>query len=86
MRGEAIQQKFGRQRPATEAGTVAHPNLQRKRAIGHLRSSLLRWRRTAAFPNPCSPAPADGGYAFEVKWDGFRAIVSMEGLELRPRR
>jgi ATP-dependent DNA ligase len=32
--------------------------------------------------------PAAGsGYAFEVKWDGFRAIVSTEGpLRVRSRR
>jgi ATP-dependent DNA ligase len=23
--------------------------------------------------------PTGAGYSFEVKWDGFRAIVSMEG-------
>jgi bifunctional non-homologous end joining protein LigD len=31
--------------------------------------------------------PAGGGYSFEVKWDGFRAIVSTEGpLRVRSRR
>src|SRR3954451_11966885 len=31
--------------------------------------------------------PDKAGYAFEVKWDGFRAIVSTEdGLRIRSRR
>jgi ATP-dependent DNA ligase len=31
--------------------------------------------------------PRSGDYAFEVKWDGFRAIVSTEGsLRVRSRR
>ena len=31
--------------------------------------------------------PASGHYAYEVKWDGFRAIVSTEGsLRVRSRR
>ena len=31
--------------------------------------------------------PASGDYSFEVKWDGFRAIVSTEGaLRVRSRR
>ena len=31
--------------------------------------------------------PASGAYAYEVKWDGFRAIVSTEGrLRVRSRR
>jgi hypothetical protein len=33
------------------------------------------------------PLPTSGDYAFEVKWDGFRAIVSTEGhLRVRSRR
>jgi bifunctional non-homologous end joining protein LigD len=33
------------------------------------------------------PLPTSGDYAYEVKWDGFRAIVSTElGLRLRGRR
>jgi len=33
------------------------------------------------------PLPTRGGYAYEVKWDGFRAIVSTEGtLRVRSRR
>src|ERR671932_539599 len=32
------------------------------------------------------PLPRRGDHAFEVKWDGFRAIVSTEeGLEVRSR-
>jgi bifunctional non-homologous end joining protein LigD len=31
--------------------------------------------------------PTSGGYSFEVKWDGFRAIMSTEGpLRVRSRR
>jgi bifunctional non-homologous end joining protein LigD len=31
--------------------------------------------------------PTEPGWAFEVKWDGFRALVSSEnGLEVRSRR
>jgi ATP-dependent DNA ligase len=31
--------------------------------------------------------PTNGDYSFEVKWDGFRAIVSTEGpLRVRSRR
>jgi ATP-dependent DNA ligase len=31
--------------------------------------------------------PASGDYAYELKWDGFRAIVSTEGsLRVRSRR
>jgi ATP-dependent DNA ligase len=41
-------------------------------------------------PQRCSPAPDTlprGDYTFEVKWDGFRAIVSTEnGLLVRSRR
>ena len=33
------------------------------------------------------PLPARGAWAYEVKWDGFRAIVSTEGpLRVRSRR
>jgi ATP-dependent DNA ligase len=33
------------------------------------------------------PLPASGDYAYEVKWDGFRAIVSTEDtLRVRSRR
>ena len=44
-----------------------------------------------ALPTPmlASPRalPTSGGWSFEVKWDGFRAIVSTEdGLRVRSRR
>jgi len=33
------------------------------------------------------PLPADGGYAFELKWDGFRAIARTGGrFQVRSRR
>jgi bifunctional non-homologous end joining protein LigD len=33
------------------------------------------------------PLPAGQGWSFELKWDGFRAIVSTEdGLAVRSRR
>jgi bifunctional non-homologous end joining protein LigD len=33
------------------------------------------------------PLPSGEGWAFELKWDGFRAIVSTEdGLRVRSRR
>jgi bifunctional non-homologous end joining protein LigD len=31
------------------------------------------------------PIPSRGDWAFEVKWDGFRAVVSTEGAPLRVR-
>ena len=31
------------------------------------------------------PLRADGDWSYEVKWDGFRAIVSTEGAPLRAR-
>jgi bifunctional non-homologous end joining protein LigD len=31
------------------------------------------------------PLPTRGDWSFEVKWDGFRAIVSTEGAPLRVR-
>ena len=35
----------------------------------------------------CGPLPAGSGWSFELKWDGFRAIVSTEdGLRVRSRR
>src|SRR3954464_15164687 len=45
----------------------------------------------SALPEPMlarsAPMPARGEYAYEVKWDGFRAIVSTEGpLRVRSRR
>jgi bifunctional non-homologous end joining protein LigD len=45
----------------------------------------------AALPQPMlarsGPIPTRGDWAFEVKWDGFRAIVSTEnGLRVRSRR
>ncbi len=45
----------------------------------------------SALPEPMlarsGPLPTRGDYAFEVKWDGFRAIVSTEnGLRVRSRR
>ena len=45
----------------------------------------------SALPEPMlarsGPLPTRGGYAYEVKWDGFRAIVSTEGtLRVRSRR
>jgi ATP-dependent DNA ligase len=33
------------------------------------------------------PLPSGSGWSFELKWDGFRAIVSTEdGLRVRSRR
>jgi ATP-dependent DNA ligase len=33
------------------------------------------------------PLPSSSGWSFELKWDGFRAIVSTEdGLRVRSRR
>jgi bifunctional non-homologous end joining protein LigD len=33
------------------------------------------------------PLPSGSGWAFEVKWDGFRAVISTEdGLRIRSRR
>jgi bifunctional non-homologous end joining protein LigD len=46
-------------------------------------------RRVLLEPMLTRPAqfPLGSGYAFEVKWDGFRAIVSMvDGLIVRSRR
>ena len=44
----------------------------------------------SSLPEPISPArklPAGRGWSYEVKWDGFRAIVSTEGpLRVRSRR
>jgi bifunctional non-homologous end joining protein LigD len=45
----------------------------------------------SALPEPMlarsGPLPTSGDYAYEVKWDGFRAIVSTEGpLRVRSRR
>jgi ATP-dependent DNA ligase len=42
-------------------------------------------------PDPMLARPAslplDSGYSYEVKWDGFRAVVSTEnGLRVRSRR
>ena len=43
----------------------------------------------APLPQPMlarsGPIPTRGDWAFEVKWDGFRAIVSTEGAPLRVR-
>ena len=34
-----------------------------------------------------APLPSGSGWSYELKWDGFRAIVSTEdGLEVRSRR
>ncbi len=34
-----------------------------------------------------APLPSGSGWSFELKWDGFRAIVSTEdGLRVRSRR
>jgi hypothetical protein len=47
---------------------------------GWLRITALRWR---PFPNPCSRRaaclPTSADFADEVKWDGFRAVVSTGG-------
>jgi ATP-dependent DNA ligase len=32
------------------------------------------------------PIPTRGGYAYEVKWDGFRALVSTRPFRVRSRR
>jgi ATP-dependent DNA ligase len=45
----------------------------------------------SALPEPMlarsGPLPTSGDYAYELKWDGFRAIVSTEGeLPVRRRR
>jgi ATP-dependent DNA ligase len=45
----------------------------------------------SALPEPMfarsGPLPTRGDYSFEVKWDGFRAIVSTEAeLRVRSRR
>jgi bifunctional non-homologous end joining protein LigD len=45
----------------------------------------------SALPEPMlaksGKLPAHGGFAYEVKWDGFRAVVSTEGsLRVRSRR
>jgi bifunctional non-homologous end joining protein LigD len=43
----------------------------------------------APLPTPMlarsGPIPTRGEWVFEVKWDGFRAIVSTEGGSLRAR-
>lgn len=43
----------------------------------------------APLPQPMvarsGPIPTRGDWSFEVKWDGFRAIVSTEGSQLRVR-
>jgi ATP-dependent DNA ligase len=48
---------------------------------------LCRWRLRRRSLSPCSPAPDQSRRAatgaFEVKWDGFGAIVSTEGEPLR---
>ena len=57
---------------------------------------MVRWRRGVSLrplplPRPmlsrAGPIPSGDGWAFEIKYDGFRAIVSTErGLEVRSRR
>jgi bifunctional non-homologous end joining protein LigD len=38
-------------------------------------------------PSRPGPLPSGSGWSFEVKWDGFRALVSTEdGLRVRSRR
>jgi bifunctional non-homologous end joining protein LigD len=55
--------------------------------VGH----RLRFDVSAAvtFPQPMlarsGPIPTRGDWSFEVKWDGFRALVSTEGAALRAR-
>ena len=50
---------------------------------------LLSLGETSQLPNVVAPRrdPDRRGWAFEVKWDGFRALVSTEdGLQVRSRR
>jgi bifunctional non-homologous end joining protein LigD len=38
-------------------------------------------------PSRPGPLPSGSGWSYEVKWDGFRALVSTEdGLRVRSRR
>src|SRR5262245_40267967 len=56
-----------------------------------MRVTLGIGRMLRPFPRPMlartGDLPRGSGYAFEVKWDGFRALVSTEnGLGVRSRR
>ncbi len=59
--------------------------------LDRLRSSTTAVAYHSALPEPMlarsGRLPTSGDYAYEVKWDGFRAIVSTEGsLRVRSRR
>ena len=42
------------------------------------------WSEALAKPGPLTTLP---GWSYEVKWDGFRALVStVDGLKVRSRR
>jgi hypothetical protein len=52
---------------------------------------LRRYHRAVRLPEPMllrsGRLPASGDYAFESKWDGFRALVSRNGhVQVRSRR
>jgi hypothetical protein len=53
------------------------------------RIASCRWPLRRRFPQPMlarsGPISRCGDWAFEVKWDGYRAIVSTEGAPLRVR-
>ena len=75
---------------------VARPAHRQQRRRLEPKTSSAKIRRTAvasysALPEPMLArscrVPTSGDYAYEVKWDGFRAIVSTEAaLEVRSRR
>jgi ATP-dependent DNA ligase len=73
---------------------VEGPKGATKRASAQRRNSSIASRTVAPaapLPQPMlarsGPLPTRGDWSFEVKWDGFRAIVSTEGtLRVRSRR
>jgi bifunctional non-homologous end joining protein LigD len=65
---------------------VSTPTGLSARPLGY---SFLPVASAAPLPQPMlarsGPIPTRGDWSFEVKWDGFRAIVSTEGAPLRIR-
>lgn len=57
------------------------------RQVTHAASVSLALRLPDPMLSRAGPLPSGPGWSFELKWDGFRAIVSTEdGLRVRSRR
>jgi hypothetical protein len=78
--------------PQSDPSPCIYPHSRAKRKPAVAAVQGLRYgRNVLRLPDPMlsrpGPLPSGSGWSYEVKWDGFRAIVSTEdGFRVRSRR